>query len=90
MHIRIYGPGCARCHETERVVEETERVVEDVVRESRSDATLEKISGLMEIATSGILSVPAVTIDGKIMCQGRVPSRAEVLGWLETRRQDKS
>ena len=83
MHIRIYGPGCARC-------QETERVVEDVVRESRSDATLEKISGLMEIATSGILSVPAVTIDGKIMCQGRVPSRAEVLGWLETRRQDKS
>ena len=83
MHIRIYGPGCARCHETERVVE-------DALRESTATATLEKISGLMEIAAGGILSVPAVTIDGKIMCQGRVPSRAEVLGWLETKPQDKS
>ena len=83
MHIRIYGPGCARCHETERTVE-------DVVRESRSEATLEKISGLMEISTSGILSVPAVTIDGEIMCQGSVPSRAEVLGWLDTKRRDKA
>lgn len=76
MHIRIYGPGCARCHETEHLVE-------DVLRESQIDATLEKISGMMEIATSGILSVPAIAIDGKIMCQGRVPSRDEVLGWLE-------
>ena len=83
MHIRIYGPGCARCHETERTVE-------NAIRESRSEATLEKISGLMEIATSGILSVPAVTIDGEIMCQGRVPSRTEVFGWLETKRRDKA
>ena len=66
------------------------RQVEDVVRESRSEATLEKISGLMEISTSGILSVPAVTIDGEIMCQGSVPSRAEVLGWLDTKRRDKA
>ncbi len=77
MHIRIYGPGCARCHETEHLVE-------DVLRESRIDATLEKISGMMEIATSGILSVPAIAIDGKIMATMPPPlsSWAAARPWL--------
>lgn len=32
--------------------------------------------------TLGVMSTPAVVIDGRIMCTGRVPAKAEVLNWL--------
>ncbi|MCZ4065960.1 thioredoxin family protein [Oxalobacter aliiformigenes] len=75
MNILIFGPGCARCHETEKTVE-------TAIRESGRTVTVEKITDFREMARHGILSVPAVVIDGKTVCSGRVPSLKEVTGWL--------
>lgn len=32
---------------------------------------------------AGVLSPPAVSIDGKVMCTGKVPSKSEVETWLK-------
>jgi len=76
MEIKICGPGCHKCHETERIVQET-------VEEAGVQATVEKVSDLNEIALLGVFSTPAVVIDGQIKCVGKVPSRKEVLTWLK-------
>lgn len=75
MHIKVLGPGCKKCHETEKVVRE-------VVAETGADAAVEYVTDLAEIARHGIFTTPAVIVDGKAVCVGKVPSKSDVKGWL--------
>ena len=75
MVITVYGPGCARC-------DETERVVRNVLAELQSDADLRKVTDYQAMAAAGVLSTPAVAIDGVIKLSGRIPTREEVKAWL--------
>ena len=76
MEIKVCGPGCAKCHEVERVVQE-------VIAEEGVQATIEKISDFNEIAKLGVFTTPAVVIDGVIKCVGKVPRKNEILKWLK-------
>ena len=76
MHIKVLGPGCAKCKETEEIINE-------VVAEMNTDATVEKVTDMMQIAGCGVLSTPAVVIDGKVMSSGKVPNKKEVRSWIE-------
>ncbi|MGC8491341.1 MAG: thioredoxin family protein [Syntrophobacteraceae bacterium] len=75
MEIKVLGPGCKKCHETEKVVQE-------VIRETGVDASLEYITDIAKIAGYGIFTTPGVVIDGKVKSVGKVPSKAQVKGWL--------
>ena len=75
MLIKIFGPGCAKC-------KETEQVVKDAVETSGRNARVENITDLREMMSAGLLSTPAVSIDGTLVCAGRVPSRQEVMNWM--------
>lgn len=75
MKIKVFGPGCAKC-------EETGRIVAQAVKESGFPAEVDKITDFKEMMANGVMSTPAVSIDGEIMCTGRVPSRKEVLDWI--------
>lgn len=77
MVIKVLGPGCAAC-------QETERVVRAAVDEAGCAATVEKISDFKTMMAFGVLSTPAVVLDGSVVCSGRVPSRSEVLTWIAT------
>lgn len=75
MEIRIFGSGCAKC-------EETERLVSQMVQDLGINASVEKVGDFGEMLALGIMSTPAVAIDGKIVSKGRVPARDEIRGWL--------
>lgn len=75
MEIRVYGPGCAKC-------EETDRLVRQVVKDLGIEANVEKVSDLKEMMFLGIMSTPAVAIDGKVVSSGHVPGRDEIRDWL--------
>lgn len=75
MLIKVLGPGCKKCHETEKIVRET-------VAEAGSDASVEYVRDLGEIARHGVFTTPAVVVDGVVKCVGKVPGKAEVRGWL--------
>jgi small redox-active disulfide protein 2 len=75
MNIKVLGPGCKKCHEAEKLVKE-------VVAETGSDAVVEYVTDISEIARLGIFSTPAVIVDGNVKLTGRVPKKAEVKGWL--------
>lgn len=75
MEIKVCGPGCAKCHEVERIVRE-------VLEESGIEASVEKISDFNEIAKLGVFSTPAIVIDGQVKCVGKVPTKKDLLVWL--------
>jgi len=75
VEIKVLGPGCAKCHEAEKIMAVA-------VQESGVAATIEKISDFQQIAQLGVFSTPAVVIDGQIKCVGKVPSQTEALAWL--------
>ena len=76
MDIKVMGPGCAKCAEVEKIVK-------DAVAKVGVVATVEKVTDFQEMAKHGVLSTPAVVIDGAIKCVGKVPTQSEVEGWLE-------
>ena len=66
MKIEIIGSGCPKCKQLEanarKAVEETGKKAEVV-----------KITDINEIIELGIMSTPAIAIDGKIKASGRIP-----------------
>jgi small redox-active disulfide protein 2 len=75
MQIKVLGPGCPKCHETEKLVREA-------VAEAGVDATVLKVSDFQEMAMLGVFATPAVVMDGAVKCSGKVPTKGEVLAWL--------
>jgi small redox-active disulfide protein 2 len=78
MEIKVIGPGCAKCHKTEEIVREA-------VAESGVDATIQKVTDVIEIAKQGVFGTPAVVIDGDVKCVGKIPKKKEILNWLRAR-----
>ncbi|MBI4774080.1 MAG: TM0996/MTH895 family glutaredoxin-like protein [Deltaproteobacteria bacterium] len=75
MEIKVLGPGCPKCKQTEKVVKEA-------IAESGVDADIEKVTDVMKIARYGVFGTPAVVIDGEVKSVGKVPKKEEVLAWL--------
>ncbi len=75
MEIKVLGPGCPKCQQTEKVVQEA-------VAESGVAANVEKVTDVMKIAGYGVFGTPAVVVDGEVKSVGKIPSKADVLSWL--------
>jgi len=75
MEIKVLGPGCAKCSKTEKLIRE-------VIKETGSDASVEKITDLMKIASYGVFGTPSVIIDNQVKCTGKVPKKEDIKAWL--------
>ena len=73
--IKVLGTGCAKCRTTVSLVE-------DVAREKGVDITLQKIEDPRAIIGYGVMSTPAVVVNGKVLHSGGVPARDKVEQWL--------
>jgi small redox-active disulfide protein 2 len=71
MKIQVAGPGCARCQTTEQNVREA-------VKQLSLDAEVTHVYDVREYAKLGVRLTPAVIVDGKIICSGRVPAVDEL------------
>lgn len=76
MNIKVLGPGCKRCVETEKIVKEA-------VAQAGIDAVVEHVSNIGEIAKYEIFATPAVVIDEEIKSVGKIPTKDEVMAWLK-------
>ena len=77
MEIKVLGPGCPKCQQTEKVVKEA-------VAEAGVDAQIEKVTDTMEIAGYGVFGTPAVVVDGDVKSVGKIPKKQDVIGWLNS------
>ena len=76
MEIKVLGPGCPKCHQTEKIVRET-------VAASGIQADIEKVSDIMKIAGYGVFGTPAVVVDGQVKSVGKIPKKEDVLSWIK-------
>ncbi len=76
MDIKVLGPGCPKCQQTERVIREA-------VAEAGLTANVEKVTDVMKIAGYGVFVTPAVVVDGEVKSVGKIPSKEDIKSWLQ-------
>jgi len=72
MKIQVLGPGCPRC---KMLTANVEQAIQDL---ELDDATVEKVTGIADIAKFGVMMTPALVVDGRVESAGKVLSAAEV------------
>jgi small redox-active disulfide protein 2 len=75
MDIKVLGTGCANCKHTVALIEQAAKTKGVAV-------TLSKVEEMRDIMGYGVMSTPAVVIDGEVVHAGGVPSRNKVEQWL--------
>lgn len=82
MEIKVLGTGCAKCKTLEKLTIEA-------VSQSGIDATVTKVEDFIEIMKLGVMTTPALVIDGEVLVKGRVPSVAEISQLIINHNQTK-
>jgi small redox-active disulfide protein 2 len=75
MKIQVLGTGCPKC----KLVEANAR---QAVQETGKTAEIEKVTDINKIIDFGVMATPALAIDGKVVCSGRIPDKEEIKKWL--------
>lgn len=75
MKIEILGTGCTKC----KTLYEN---VKQAVEESGTSAELAKVEDIPSIMKYGVMSTPALVIDGQVKFSGQVASVPEIKGML--------
>lgn len=75
MKIEVLGTGCAKC---KTLYENAKKAVE----ESGKTAEVVKVEEIPKIMSYGVMSTPALVIDGHVKFSGKVASIGEIMGML--------
>ena len=76
MQIKVLGTGCAKCAKLASLAEEA-------AKQTGVDYTLEKVTSIDKIIEMGIMTTPALVVDGKLKCSGNVPSIEQIVAMLK-------
>jgi small redox-active disulfide protein 2 len=71
MEIIILGAGCAKCKNLYSAVEK-------IIADAGIEATLKKEEDIMNIMAYGIMTTPAIVVDGVVKIKGYIPAEAEI------------
>lgn len=77
LNIKVLGSGCPNCKKLEAVAREA-------VEQLGIEAEIIKVTDYKDIMTYDILSTPGLVINEQVASYGRIPSVAEVSGWLKS------
>ena len=76
MKIQVFGPGCAKCN---KLAENARQAAEEL----GLDYTLEKVTGIDEMIALGVMTTPALVVDGEVKLVGKAASVKYVKGLLQ-------
>jgi len=71
MKVQILGTGCAKCKQLMANAEQA-------VRDANVTAEVEKVEDIQAILKLGVMTTPALAVDGKVKSAGRVLSPEEI------------
>ena len=77
MDIKVLGPGCPKCQQTEKIVKEA-------VAEAGVAASVDKVTDILEIAGYGVFGTPAVVVVGEVKSVGKIPKKQDVISWINS------
>ena len=75
MEIEVLGTGCPKC-------KALEKAANDAVSAAGVDATVSKVEDIMQIMQFGVMTTPALVVDGKVVVKGRVASVEEIKSFI--------
>jgi small redox-active disulfide protein 2 len=73
--IRVLGTGCPSCNELDRMVI-------NFLAEENIDADYQKITDMKQFAPLGVMQTPALIINGKVYCKGKLPTKTTLAHWI--------
>lgn len=69
--LQILGTGCPKCS---KLMETTDQAAKDL----GIDYEIEKISDIQQIMKCGVMTTPALVVDGEVKVAGKVPSTEDI------------
>ncbi|MBU1120228.1 TM0996/MTH895 family glutaredoxin-like protein [Patescibacteria group bacterium] len=75
MKIEILGSGCPNCKKLEENAKKA-------LLESGKEADIVKVTDVNKFISYGVMSTPAIVIDGEVKSYGKIASVEEIKKWL--------
>ena len=76
MKIEVLGMGCSNCN---RLYQN----VLDAVKQSGNEVEVAKVEDIKRIMSYGVMSTPALVIDGVVKTAGKVPKVEQIKEWIK-------
>lgn len=73
--VKVLGSGCAKC-------EKTAELIQRLADELNIEVEVVKETDMEVIMNYGVMSTPAVVIDGEVMHSGSIPKTIDIKKWL--------
>ncbi len=77
--VKVLGSGCAKCNRLEAAAIEA-------LKQLGMEPTIEHVTDFVQIAAYGVMSTPALVIDGKVVSYGKVLKTEEIVSMLQETR----
>ncbi|MDP4110037.1 MAG: thioredoxin family protein [Bacillota bacterium] len=78
--VKVLGSGCAKCNQLEAAAKEA-------LEQLGMDAAIDHVTDFSQIAAYGVMTTPALVVDGKVVSYGKVLKTEEVVTILRKVRQ---
>lgn len=78
--VKILGSGCAKCNELEK---NTKTALDELGMDNKID----HVTDFVEIAAYGVMTTPALVIDGRVVAYGKVLKTPEIKELLQKERK---
>lgn len=77
--IKVLGSGCAKCNQLEAATKEA-------LAELGMNTNIDHVTDFAQIASFGVMTTPALVVDGKVVSFGKVLKKNEVIDILKKNR----
>lgn len=74
--VKVLGSGCAKCNQLEEATKAA-------LKQLGMDTVIEHVTDFSQIATYGVMTTPALVIDGKVVSYGKVLKTDEIVKILQ-------
>ncbi|MEA4938285.1 MAG: thioredoxin family protein [Christensenella sp.] len=74
--VKVLGSGCQKCNALEAATKEA-------LAQLGMDTTIEHVTDFAKIASYGVMTTPALVVDGKVVSYGKVLKTEEVVAILK-------
>lgn len=74
--VKVLGSGCAKCNQLEAAAKEA-------LSELGMDTTIDHVTDFAQIAAYGVMSTPALVVDGKVISYGKVLKKDEIIDLIQ-------
>lgn len=78
--IQVLGSGCAKCNGLEDAVKAA-------LAELGQEPVVEHVTDFVQIAATGVMTTPALAVDGRVVSSGRVLTKAEAQQLIQEARK---